>query len=72
MFGVAQRTRGGPHVCGEAHHSASEGATGTSRATAGEAAGAWPDLQERASGTRGARAAATALIAAATGVSAEA
>lgn len=54
MFGAAQRTRGDPHVCGEAHHSTSEGSNGTHRATAVQAAGAWPDLQERASETRGA------------------
>lgn len=52
MFDAAQRTRGGPHVCGEAHHSTSEGSNGTSRATAAEAAGSRPDLQERASGPR--------------------
>lgn len=44
MFDAAQRTRGGPHVFGEAHHSTSEGSNGTSRATAVEAAGARPDL----------------------------
>jgi hypothetical protein len=54
MFDVAQRTRGGPHVCGEAHHSTSEGATDTSGATAAEAAGTGSALQERASWTRGA------------------
>lgn len=54
MFGVAQRTRGGPHVCGEAHHSTSEGSNAMSRATTAEAAGARPDPQERAPGTRGA------------------
>lgn len=53
MFGAAQRTRGGPHVCGEAHHSTSEGSNGTSRATTAEAVGAGSDLQERVSGTRG-------------------
>ena len=54
MFDVAQRTRGGPHVCGEAHHSTSEGSTGTSGVTVAEVAGVGSDLQERASAPRGA------------------